>query len=33
MMVEAMGYSNLVINSDCVEIIDVMKNGGHRQGV
>jgi hypothetical protein len=32
MMVEAMGYSNLVINSDCVGIIDVMKNGGHTQG-
>jgi hypothetical protein len=29
MMVEAMGCSNLVINSDCVEVIDMMMNGGH----
>jgi hypothetical protein len=31
MMVEAMGCSNLVINSDCVEVIDMMMNGGHTQ--
>jgi hypothetical protein len=31
-MVEALGCSKLVINSDCVEVIDVMKNGGHTQG-
>jgi hypothetical protein len=29
MMVEAMGYSNLGINLDCVEVTGVMKNGGH----
>jgi hypothetical protein len=31
-MVEALGCSKLVINSDCVEVIDVMKNGSHTQG-
>ena len=33
MLVEAMGCSNLVINSNRVEVIDVMKNGGHAQGL
>jgi hypothetical protein len=31
-MVQAIGCSNMVINSDCVEVVDVMKNGGHTQG-
>jgi hypothetical protein len=31
MMVETMGYSNLVINLDCVDVINVM-NRGHTQG-
>jgi hypothetical protein len=32
MMVQVIGCSKLVIKSDCVEVVDVMKNGGHTQG-
>jgi hypothetical protein len=32
MMVQAIGLSKMVINLDCVEVVDVMKNGCHIQG-
>jgi ribonuclease HI len=29
---ESMGCSRLVVNSDCIEVIQIMKNGGYTQG-